>query len=113
MSKILPATLALLAVSSICHAEVEPPYGLLPMAFELNRGQAAASLNFLARGQGYSLLLTSGEAVLSLRDPSPPSNRADADHRKTASIETSNPSGAVVRMAIAGADSRAQVSGID
>jgi hypothetical protein len=104
MSKIIPATLALLAVSSSCHAEVDAPYGRLPMAFELNRGQADASVNFLARGQGYSLFLTSGEAVLRLSDSSP---------RKTVAIEAQNPSGAVVRMAIAGADSRAQVSGID
>jgi hypothetical protein len=113
MSKIIPATLVLLAVSSLCHAEVAVPYGQLPMAFELNRGQADASVNFLARGQGYSLFLTSSEAVLSLRDPSPPSSRGDADHGKIAVAATSNPSGAVVRMAIVGANSRAQISGVD
>lgn len=113
MLKIVPAILLLLAVFSDCRAEVAAPYGQLPMAFELNRGQADASVNFLARGQGYSLFLTSGEAVLSLRDPSVPSSRGDADRGSTASIGTSNPSGTVVRMAIAEANSHAPVSGID
>jgi hypothetical protein len=112
MLKIVPAILLLLAVISDCRAEVAAPYGQLPMAFELNRGQADASVNFLARGQGYSLFLTSGEAVLSLRDPSVASSRGDAERGSTASIGTS-PSGTVVRMAIAGANSHAPVSGID
>src|ERR1044071_7181223 len=41
-------------------------YGKLPMSFEANRGQTDARVKFLARGDGYSLFLTSSEAVLSL-----------------------------------------------
>jgi hypothetical protein len=44
-------------------------YGRLPLAFEANLGQAPGEVEFLARGSGYSLFLTSGEAVLALRKP--------------------------------------------
>jgi Beta-propeller repeat len=94
MSKIIPATLIALAVSSLCHAEVGAPYGRLPMAFELNQGQTDPAVHFLARGQGYGLYLTSKEAVLSLRAPSSQSDT-------------------VVRMQIAGVSSHARVSGAD
>ena len=38
-----------------------------PLAFEANRGQADEQVQFLARGAGYTVFLTSTEAVLSLR----------------------------------------------
>src|SRR5258706_5939425 len=43
-----------------------PAFGKLPMHFELNRGQTDGQVKFLARGSGYTLFLTPGEAVLSL-----------------------------------------------
>ena len=39
-------------------------YANLPMSFEVNRGQAAGAVKYLARGQGYTLYLTGDEAVL-------------------------------------------------
>lgn len=44
-------------------------YGRLPLAFTANRGQADARARFLARGPGYSLFLTSPDAVLALAKP--------------------------------------------
>jgi hypothetical protein len=41
-------------------------YGELPMSFEVNVGQADNQVKFLSRGSGYSLFLTSTEAVLAL-----------------------------------------------
>ena len=38
-------------------------YTQLPLSFELNRGQTDGRVKYLARGQGYSLFLTSREAV--------------------------------------------------
>jgi hypothetical protein len=34
-------------------------YGKLPFSFEINQGQTDGRVNFLARGQGYTLFLTS------------------------------------------------------
>src|SRR5262245_42666378 len=41
-------------------------YGQLPLSFEVNRGQAAAPVNYLARGSGYTLLLSATQATLGL-----------------------------------------------
>lgn len=50
-------------------AKVLETYGKLPLSFEANRGQSEAQVKFLSHGGGYSLLLTSTEAVLVLRKP--------------------------------------------
>jgi hypothetical protein len=41
-------------------------YGQLPLAFEVNEGQAAAGIDYLAHGSGYTLDLSSQQAVLNL-----------------------------------------------
>src|SRR6266550_7605367 len=51
-------------------ARVADAYAKLPLSFEANQGQADAQVQFLARGPGYGLFLTSTEAVLSLRQAS-------------------------------------------
>ena len=42
-------------------------YGKFPLSFEANQGQTDPHVKFLSRGPGYTLFLTSDEAVLSLR----------------------------------------------
>jgi hypothetical protein len=44
-------------------------YGRLPLSFELNTGQTAEEVEFLARGKGYTLFLSGAEATLALRKP--------------------------------------------
>jgi uncharacterized repeat protein (TIGR01451 family) len=44
----------------------------LPLGFEINAGQVDPRVNFLARGSGFSLFLTSSGATLRLRRPTPP-----------------------------------------
>src|SRR5262249_62095175 len=41
-------------------------YNSLPLAFEVNQGQTDPQVRYLAHGSGYTLFLTSSEAVLSL-----------------------------------------------
>jgi len=53
------------------HAKAVDSYGKLPLAFEANQGQSNPQVKFLSRGAGYSLFLTSDEAVLTLRSSSP------------------------------------------
>ncbi len=48
------------------HAAVVQQYAKLPLSFEPNLGQANGDAKFLARGDGYSLFLTSNEAVLAM-----------------------------------------------
>ena len=44
-------------------------YGRIPLYFDVNQGQADSQVKFLSRGKGYTLFLTPGEAVLTLRVP--------------------------------------------
>jgi Beta-propeller repeat/HYDIN/CFA65/VesB-like, Ig-like domain/Cep192 domain 4 len=46
-------------------------YSHLPLAFEANEGQANAQVRYLARGQGFTLFLTQGDAILQLLKSSP------------------------------------------
>jgi hypothetical protein len=47
--------------------QVQANYGQLPLAFEANKGQTDPSVKFVSSGTGYSVFLTSGGMVLSLR----------------------------------------------
>jgi hypothetical protein len=44
--------------------------GAFPLAFEANQGQTDPQVKYLARGNGYTLFLTSSDAVFALRLPS-------------------------------------------
>ena len=48
-------------------------YGKLPISFEANQGQTDPAVQFLAHGQGYTFLLSPGDAALSLRAAAPAS----------------------------------------
>jgi hypothetical protein len=50
-------------------AQPDNAYGQIPLSFEVNRGQADKSVDFLARGPGYTLLLKAGHAALRLKNP--------------------------------------------
>ena len=70
----------------------EPQAGLpiLPLSFEANQGQMDPTVKFFSRGDGYALFLTPDSAVFKLRSV----------------LGTSSP--IVVRMKLAGANSRAR-----
>jgi len=50
------------------HVLPNPHYGQLPLAFEPNQGQADPQVKFLSRGSGYTLFVTSEEAVMVLNE---------------------------------------------
>jgi hypothetical protein len=56
----------------LANPRVVGAYGQLPLSFEANQGQTASEVKFLARGSGYALFLTPGEAVLTLQKPKAP-----------------------------------------
>jgi len=72
----------------------------LPLSFEANQGQTDVTVNFLSRGDGYALFLTSDSAVFKLRSP-----------RRISTPDGPSPS--VVRMKLTGASSHARISGAD
>src|SRR5260370_6754708 len=62
----------LLEQSGESRAKIAASYGKFPLRFEANQGQADLRVKFLSRGSGYTLFLTSTEAVLALPKTSPP-----------------------------------------
>src|SRR5882724_3520340 len=82
-------------------------YGKLPLSFVSNQGQTDGSVNFLARGNGYSLFLTSTAATFVMRNQ----GSAKVDDRAPG-VATSN-SSAVLRMKIVGGNANAEVKGTD
>ncbi len=77
-------------------------YASLPLSFEMNRGQTDSKVNYLARGQGYTLFLTGQEAVLSIRNSR--AERAGQQSRTPAEA---------LRLQLLGANSHPIVSGAD
>jgi hypothetical protein len=117
--RIVRRLLLALAISSIAFGECpddgsdkrkrpSPGYGQLPLAFEANRGQAAAPVQFLSRGSGYCLFLSSTEATLVLhrtpitKEPMP---------MQPARPEKS--SGQVLRLKFAGTKATPEVAGTE
>lgn len=66
-------------------------YTELPLAFEVNRGQADSQVKYLARGRGYGVFLTGAEAVLALQSSKPD----------------------VIQMQLRGANAAARADGVD
>src|SRR5436190_11482090 len=101
-----------LPFAAAAEARVSQSYGKLPLHFEANQGQTHQDVRFLARGAGYSLYLTAGEAVLVLTKPNPDAKR---DSRSTPERRGTQPRGTpfVVRMSLVGAAPKPLVSGLD
>ncbi|HEY0003167.1 MAG TPA: SBBP repeat-containing protein [Pyrinomonadaceae bacterium] len=77
----------------LTHVQAREAYGQIAMSFEANRGQTDASVNFLARGAGYTLFLKPTEAVFVLA--------------------RQNDKRAVLRMKLVGSDAGARAEGLD
>ncbi len=85
-------------------------YGKLPISFEVNQGQTDGAVQFLARGAGYTLFLTPGEAVLSL-------HAVDKGGAKGA-VRTHAPAAqaslmSTVGLKLIGSNTKAEVQGVD
>jgi len=62
---------------------------LLPLSFEKNQGQTDERVKYLSRGDGYTLLLTQRETLLTMRDKSP--ENKNGGHVLRMSLKDSNP----------------------
>lgn len=93
---------------SLASTRLTTDYSKLPLRFEMNRGQTDARVKFLARGLGYTLFLTPGEAVLVLQD----SSGAQKEHSPAPSLAKDNERN-VFRMKLLGADPDSDVMGTD
>src|SRR5258708_7649029 len=92
-------------------------YGKLPLSFEFNQGQTDKSVNFLARGEGYSLFLAPTEATFVLTHqsgakPQSPEARLKNDGTKQRKDDDKvSSAAAVLRMQLIGANAAAAANG--
>lgn len=90
---------------------IEKNFAKLPLAFEPNRGQSAASVKYLAHGDHYSVFLTGTGATIALKksaaDAMPKSVRGGAGPAKVAALESrikaQSEQSAVIRLSFEGA----------
>ncbi len=103
------------APSAAAKLQVAGLYGRLSLSFEPNLGQSDPQVKFLSRGNGYSLFLTSTEAVLALRKPE---NKIDAKSPRSPGIArpainaANQPEASVLRVKLVGANGKARSEGI-
>src|SRR5262249_14270738 len=86
--------MSLLAGATPDQASVNAAYGKLCLSFEANQGQTDSQVNYLARGQGYTIFLTPEAAVLRLQQPG-------------------SSDGEVLRMQLVGGNVSAEASGLN
>ena len=93
-------------------ARATEAYGNLPLRFEINQGQAAREVNFISRGNGYTLSLTPNETAFQLRSADVgPSNFGKAVFNPQSDIR--NPRSSLLRMKLLGSNPTPRVAGLD
>ncbi|AGY59267.1 SBBP repeat-containing protein [Gloeobacter kilaueensis] len=86
-------------------------YGQLPVSFEPNVGQAPAAVRFLARTGGYRVALLPTEMLFAFQSATPGLTK-DKGALQPSHLSTKTKT-ALVQMQLVGADSQAQLEGID
>ena len=95
------------------NSSVAPKPIHLPLFFEANRGQADSRVRFMARGKGYTLLLTPTETILA-ESKTQVSTRSNAFVRFQSPLVTTKASGGtVIRMQLVGANSAPAMAGLE
>ncbi len=100
-SSLLAASLPVSQIDrTASQSEVAAQYAALPLRFEPNVGQSDASVQFLARGKGYTLFLTPSESVIVLSPG------------QTSARNTTSKNAEVVRMRYVGAATNPRMQGV-
>src|SRR5713101_5215748 len=102
----------LLEQSGESRAKIAASYGKFPLRFEANQGQADLRVKFLSRGSGYTLFLTSTEAVLALQKPSLTTAAIQRYVGNTPGNRRTS-SAVLLRMKIGGANRIARIEGLE
>ncbi|MEP7341654.1 MAG: SBBP repeat-containing protein [Acidobacteriota bacterium] len=84
-------------------------YAKSPLRFEANQGQMDKEVKFISQGDGYTLFLTSSEAVLALRQKSDPRSATGGRGSLARTARNFNP----LRLRLIGGNKTAEVKGLD
>jgi len=119
---LIPATVPVVAGSPVphepetdlvTHARLRESYGKLPLSFEANRGQMDSEVKFLSRGNGYSLFLTSTEAILALRKQEDVGRKNAVSVINNSSLAPRPSPSSTLRMKLLGSNATARMTGLD
>ena len=95
------------------NSSVAPKPIHLPLFFEANRGQADSRVQFMARGKGYTLLLTPTETVLAESQTQVSARSGAFGPFQNPLIATKTARGSVIRMQLVGANSAPAMTGLE
>jgi hypothetical protein len=99
--------------SNPAERRVPASFGNIPLSFEPNVGQTDSQVRFLSRGDGYTLFLTSQEAVLSLKKPaSKPRGEHTPSTLDLSKLSAANGKASVLAMKLVGASADAPAEGV-
>jgi photosystem II stability/assembly factor-like uncharacterized protein len=105
------STFAIKETDQKAQAQMKEEYGKLPLSFVANDGQTDARVKFLSRGDGYSLFLTSTEAVLALTSTRAGKKGTATKHTPSHQVMADQP--CVLRMKLTDAQPDPRQEGID
>jgi hypothetical protein len=98
-------------VAPATRIHIDRAYGKLPLSFEANQGQTDGRVKFLSRGRGYTVFLTSSEAVFVFTRDEVPAKRAGSRLLVRDSMHPGQVTQTVVRMKLLGAVSNPHLTG--
>lgn len=85
---------------------ISKTYGKIPLSFEVNKGQIDSQVKFLSRGAGYTIFLTSNEAILTL-------NKTEAIRKDNIRMHKTQERQITLLMKLISANPQAHVSGLE
>jgi hypothetical protein len=95
------------------NSSVAPKPIHLPLFFEANRGQADSQVRFMARGKGYTLLLTPTETILAESKTQVSTQGKAFAPFQSPLVTTKSSRGSVIRMQLVGANSAPAMTGLE
>ncbi len=99
-------------VTSVQRVQLNEAYGKLPFRFEINKGQVDSQVQFVARGSGYNLFLTTAESVMVLSASSgSPSRVRGAPAEK--SLRNRSRVTSVIRTKLSGSKNNPEITGLE
>lgn len=94
--------------------QVRASLSALPLAFEENQGQTDPQVKYMARGNGYTVFLTSNDTVFALNSSAPGARASGRQELRTASQaiaqRAEKNTTAAIRMRLVGGSSHAQIA---
>lgn len=94
-------------------SRIRETFNAMPLAFESNQGQTDSQVKYVARGNGYTVFLTSDETVFDLHSSSGSPATSRANRNPAAQASSAHDSSSAIRLRLAGGNRQAQIAATD